>query len=142
MILTLLPKNLAKAGFSFVAGKGDTECKDCRFFKTCVDNLKPGRIYTVTSVRNIEHPCKIHDSGVKIVEVKESQIEAAIPKKYAIEGATGIFSFSCNEICQYHDFCIPEGVAIGDKFLILKVKEKLECPLSNNIQRVSLKLKD
>ena len=87
MILTLLPKNLAKAGFSFVAGKGDTECKDCRFFKTCVDNLKPGRIYTVTSVRNIEHPCKIHDSGVKIVEVKESQIEAAIPKKYAIEGA-------------------------------------------------------
>ncbi|HOM95794.1 MAG: UPF0179 family protein [Candidatus Methanofastidiosa archaeon] len=142
MILTLLPKNLAKPGFSFVAGRGDVECKDCRFFKTCVDNLKPGRIYTVISVRNIEHPCKIHDSGVKIVEVKESHIEAAIPKKYAIEGSTGIYSFSCDEICQHHDFCIPEGIAIGDKFLILKVKEKLECPLGNNIQRVSLKLKN
>ncbi|NYT04029.1 MAG: hypothetical protein GKC00_04905, partial [Candidatus Methanofastidiosa archaeon] len=54
MILTLLPKNLAKPGFSFVAGEENDECKECRFFKTCVENLKPGRIYTVFSVRNIE----------------------------------------------------------------------------------------
>lgn len=142
MILTLLPKNLAKPGFSFVAGKGDNECKGCRFYKTCVDNLKPGRIYTVSSVRNIEHPCKIHDSGVKIVEVNESQIEAAIPKKFAIEGATGVFSFSCNERCQYHDFCIPDGIKIGDKFHIIRIIEKIECPLNNNILRVTLKRKD
>ncbi len=142
MILTLLPKNLAKPGFSFVAGKGDNECKECRFYKTCVENLKPGRIYTVSSVRNIEHSCKIHDSGVKIVEVKESQIEAAIPKKFAIEGATGVFSFSCNERCQYHDFCVPEGIKIGDKFHIIKLKEKIECPLGNTIVRIILKRKD
>lgn len=142
MILTLLPKNLAKPGFSFVAGKGDNECKGCRFYKTCVDNLKPGRIYTVSSVRNIEHPCKIHDSGVKIVEVNESQIEAAIPKKFAIEGATGVFSFSCNERCQYHDFCFPDGIKIGDKFHIIRIKEKIECPLNNNILKVTLKRKD
>lgn len=142
MILTLLPKNLAKPGFSFVAGKGNNECKECRFYKTCVENLKPGRIYTVSSVRNIEHPCKIHDSGVKIVEVNESQIEAAIPKKFAIEGATGIFSFSCNERCQYHDFCVPDGIKIGDKFHIITIKEKLECPLGNNILRITLKRKD
>ncbi|KYC46001.1 MAG: hypothetical protein APG12_00276 [Candidatus Methanofastidiosum methylothiophilum] len=142
MILTLLPKNLAKQGFSFVAGKGDVECKECRFYRTCVENLKPGRVYTVCSVRNIEHPCKIHDSGVKIVEVKEAQIEAAVPKKFAIEGATGIFSFSCKERCQYQDFCVPDGIKDGDKFLIISIKEKLECPLGNNIQRVILKRKD
>ena len=142
MILTLLPKNLAKPGFSFLAGEGDKECKECRFYKTCVENLKPGRIYTVSSVRNIEHPCKIHDSGVKIVEVNESKIEAAILKKYAIEGATSIFSFSCNERCQYHDLCVPDGIKIGDKFHIIAVNEKLECPLGNNILRITLKRKD
>ncbi|KYC53041.1 MAG: hypothetical protein AMQ74_00534 [Candidatus Methanofastidiosum methylothiophilum] len=142
MILTLLPKNLAKSGFSFVAGKGDKECKECRFFKTCVENLKEGRIYIVSSVRNIEHPCSIHDSGVKLVEVIESSIEAAIPKKFAIEGSTGIFSFSCKESCPSRDYCMPDGLIIGDKFEILSIKEKIECPLGHNIVRVTLKLKD
>ncbi len=142
MILTLLPKNLAKQGFSFVAGEGDEECKECRFYKTCVVNLKPGRIYTVASVRNIEHPCKVHDSGVIIVEVTESEIEAAIPKKYAIEGISGVFSFLCNEKCQYHDFCIPDGINIGDKFSVVKIKDKIECPLGINIVRVTLKIKN
>lgn len=142
MILTLLPKSLARPGFSFVAGKGDKECKECRFYKTCVQNLKEGRIYTVTEVRHIEHPCKIHDSGVKIVEVEDSSIEAAIPKKYAIEGSTGVFSFSCSESCPYRDFCVPEGVTMGDKFNIISIKEKIECPIGNNIVRVTLKIKD
>lgn len=142
MILTLLPKNLARPGFSFVAGRGDKECKSCRFYKTCVENLKVGRIYTVSAVRNIEHPCVIHDSGVKIVEVVESSIEAAIPKKFAIDGSTGIFSFSCDESCPNRDFCIPDGIKTGDKFNIVSIKEKIECPIGNNIVRVTLKIKD
>jgi len=142
LILTLLPKNLAKSGFTFVAGKGDKECKECRFYKTCVENLKVGRIYTVSSVRSIEHQCPIHDSGVKIVEVTESSIEAAIPKKYAIEGSTGIFSFSCNESCPHHDFCIPDGIKIGDKYNILSIKEKIDCPIGNHMVRVIIKIKD
>lgn len=142
MIITLLPTSLAKLDFSFVAGEGDEECKECRFYKTCVVNLKPGRIYTVSSVRNIEHPCKVHESGVTIVEVIESEIEAAIPKKYAIEGITGIFSFTCNEKCQYRDLCTPDGIDIGDKFNITKLKDKIECPLGNNMVRATLKIND
>ena len=142
MIITLLPKNLAKTGFSFIAGRGGEECKSCRFYKTCVENLKEGRIYTVINVRQIEHPCNVHDTGVKIVEVVESATEAAISSKYAIEGSSGIFSSFCNESCIHNELCNPEGVNIGDRFLILKVREKIDCPLGKSIVKVSIKRKD
>ena len=72
----------------------------------------------------------------------ESSIDAAIPKKYAIEGSTGIFSFSCNESCPHHDFCIPDGIKIGDKYNILSIKEKIDCPIGNHMVRVIIKIKD
>ncbi len=106
-----------------------------------MNNLEVGRIYKVVQVRDIEHPCKIHDL-VRVVEVKESEIEATIDTKTAYEGAIIVYEpQQCrNYSCAFIGKCKPEGLKDGDKCKILEIKNKLggSCSLGKNLTLVKL----
>ena len=92
-ITTLIGKALAQKGNKFLYVGDTLVCKKCEYLKVCQENLERNRVYEIVDVKNVEHPCNLHDGGVVVlVEVKEAEIETLIPSKKAIEG--GITEFS------------------------------------------------
>ncbi|MHA1208277.1 MAG: UPF0179 family protein [Candidatus Freyarchaeota archaeon] len=142
-ILTLVGVKQAKKGEKFVY-VGHTEvCEECEFYQVCIGNLEPKRIYEITEVRNIEHPCKIHEDGVCVVEVKYSNIQASLEVKQAIPGATITYSpIECDySNCPYADICNPTGLFKGDKCVIESVSERIEgCRAGKALKIVSLRI--
>jgi len=78
-------------------------------------------------VREKTHPCKIHENGVRVVEVQEASIKALIPIKLAVESAIIHFEpQDCNNIlCKFYHLCKPQGLRKGDKCKIVSLGRKL-----------------
>ncbi|MGQ4834541.1 MAG: UPF0179 family protein [Candidatus Asgardarchaeia archaeon] len=139
-ITTLIGKALAKKGNKFLYVGDTMVCKNCEYYKVCQENLERKRVYEIVDVKNVEHPCNLHDGGsVVLVEVKEAEIETLIPSKKAIEG--GITEFSpvdCTDInCkEYRELCQPLGLFKGDKVQIVKVLEKISCGKGKSFSKV------
>ncbi len=102
--------------------------------------LEPGRIYRVTSIRGKNLPCKLHGDGAKVVEVEESDIEASLESRLAVEGA--LISYRPMECersdCEKRALCRPLGLRAGDRCKILCMREKLDCPIGLELRLVSL----
>ncbi len=142
-ILTLVGVKQAKKGAKFVHIGHAELCEDCELYKVCIGNLEPKRIYEIIDVRNIEHPCKIHEDGVRVVEVEYSNIQAALEAKQAITGATITYSpIECDFYdCPYIDICKPSGLFEGDKCIIEEISEKIdECRGVKALRVVTLKI--
>ncbi len=142
-ILTLIGVKQAKKGEKFVYMGHAEPCEKCEFYKVCISNLKPKRVYEIIDVRDIEHPCKIHEEGVRVVEVKYSNIPAALEAKQVIQGVTITYSpINCNFYdCRFIDFCRPDGLFEGDKCTIEEVMEKIEeCRTGKVLRLVLLKI--
>jgi uncharacterized protein (UPF0179 family) len=69
-LLTLIGNRLAKEGNEFIYIGPNNECRNCKL-KTVCFNLKPGKNYKITKLRNKRHDCKVHDGSAIAVEVKE-----------------------------------------------------------------------
>ncbi|MGQ9722662.1 MAG: UPF0179 family protein [Candidatus Jordarchaeum sp.] len=141
--LTLVGVKQAKKGAKFVH-IGPTElCKVCEFYKVCIGNLEPKRIYEIVEVRSIEHPCKIHEDGVCVVEVDYPNIQAALETKQAIAGVTITYlPIKCDFYdCPHIDICRPSGLFEGDKCIVEEVSEKIdECKAGKVLRVVTLKI--
>ncbi len=139
-IITLVGLKQAKKGFTFLNGESLKECEGCTLFKTCSAKLEEGRIYEVTKVRNKVFPCKIHEEGVRVVEVTEKDVEANIENKLAFP--YGIITFqpqTCGEtLCPSHALCVPQGLKGGDKCKIIEVRKKAACSLNRQLVSVVL----
>jgi uncharacterized protein len=131
----------AKKGFTFLHSVAPDECRSCELLKTCMESLEPGRAYTVTKVRNKTFPCKVHEEGVRVVEVEEPNLQIAIEPRISFPLATiTVSSEACRNLyCPNSRLCLPVGVLNGDKCKILEVKERLECPLKRPLVRVVVK---
>ncbi len=143
VILTLVGVKQAKKGAKFVHIGHAKLCEDCELFKVCIGNLEPNRIYQIIDIRNIEHPCKIHEDGVRVVEVEYSNIKAVLEAKQAIPGATITYSpIGCDFYhCPHIDICKPSGLFEGDKCIIEEVLEKIdECRAGKALRVVTLKI--
>ncbi len=135
VLITFIGVHQAKKGFTFIHEGLLKNCEECDFFKVCMKNLEPGRIYKVKKILQKKFPCKVHENGVQVVEVTESDIEASIQERQAFNGCIITFQHQdCNEIhCSHYEKCKATGLKNGDKCRIIKVKEKLTCPLEKTL---------
>ena len=120
-MITLIGKDLAKEGQEFVFLGPAPECADCRFKSSCVGNLELNRKYVVLDVKDNEQKCPIHAEGIVVpVEVDRAKIDLLTTSKNIFEGSTFTYNApDCDEKCDFHDLCFPDGLAENDKCIVL-----------------------
>jgi len=127
-IVTLVGVKQAQTGFVFLHEGPARQCKECQYYSVCMKNLEPGRVYRVLKAREKTVPCKLHLDGAQVVEVVESDVEAALDKKCAIPGVIVTFSGSTCPSCESQEKCRPHGLVDGDRCKVLEVRQPLTCP--------------
>jgi uncharacterized protein len=137
--ITLVGEKQAKEGQMFVFVGPLTECRDCKL-KTVCFNLEEGRTYVIKSVRTVHHDCKVHEGGVRVVEVEKSPIRTTIPSRAALEGTTYAWQGKeCQNLgCERYIMCTPKGMKAGEKYRIVKVAGYVECPDGESLKEVVL----
>lgn len=138
VLVTLVGEQLAKKDNEFIYTGSLSECRGCKL-KTVCFNLDEGHRYKITNTRDIHHDCKIHEGGVRIVEVEKTLLPAAVESKNAIEGETVSINPDCKNIgCDFYFLCCPVGVKPGMKLKISKIKGDISCPEEKNLKEVLL----
>ena len=141
-MITLIGKELAVKGKEFVFLGPAPECENCRFKSSCVGNLEPNRKYVVTDVRDNEQKCPLHAEGVVVpVEVDRAKIEVLTSSKNIFEGSTFTFNApDCDEKCDFHDLCFPDGLIENDKCIVLNNdgKHKENCKKGYQLNKLTL----
>ena len=137
VLVTLIGEKIASVGMEFEYLGAINDCRDCKL-KTVCFNLKPGRRYKITKVRDKRHNCKIHEGTANVVEVEQLPIKTAIDKKYSEGAITNIEKDECDSIgCENYNFC--KVILNSDKkYMIIKIKEKIKCPIGKDLQEVEL----
>ncbi|MBR0271908.1 MAG: UPF0179 family protein [Methanobrevibacter sp.] len=125
-MITLIGKDLASEGTEFVFLGPAEECESCRFKSSCVGSLEVNRKYVITDVKDNEQKCPIHaENAVIPVEVERAEIEVLTTSKNIFEGSTFTYNApDCDDYCEYHDLCFPEGLIENDKCIVLKNQGK------------------
>lgn len=142
--ITLVPKPLARKGYTFIYRGEDENCKECPVRGIC-HNLKRGRRYRVLEVREKEHDCAVHYGGkVKVVEYEELPQLVAIERKSAVEGA--VVRLTGEECpvrwCKNFVYCNQSPFGPGQKVRIIELHEKLECHLDKKLILASVEFED
>jgi uncharacterized protein (UPF0179 family) len=139
VLVTLIGERQVKEGNEFVYSGPLSECKDCRLKGVCF-NLEEGKRYRISSVRRLHHNCRVHEDGVRVVEVEVVPVDAAVNIKTAVEGSTITLDFpECGEIsCEHYRLCHPLGLKHRQKAVIVEVKKKVKCPRKRPLKRVRL----
>lgn len=137
-IITLIGEKIATNDTEFTYFGPTNECKDCKLKNVCF-NLKIGRRYRITNVRDKRHPCNVHEGNVAVVEVEELPIVTSINKSYS-EGYKGkIEKNNCNSIgCVNYEIC-SISLQKDKTYTVAKVIEDLECPFGYELRKVELR---
>jgi len=141
VIITMLGAGQAEVGKSFIYRGFGSKCNKCKYFNVCAKNLETGRIYRVINVRNKTFKCEAYDLELRVVEVVEAEILAAIFSKQAIEGVVLAFHRQeCGEgSCENNMYCSPEGLMDNDRCEVIKVYGRISCPKGLQLAQVLLK---
>ena len=128
VLVTLIGESQAKIGNRFYYLGPSLECRECRFKNVCF-NLEVGRMYEVTELRDVNHECEMHESGVRAVVVVKVPMRVCVERKYAIDGSRITFEHAkCSEVgCTNWGLCHPFFVKDGDKLSIVEILENTEC---------------
>jgi len=139
VLVTVVGEHQCKKGFEFVFGGPLAECKDCKVRNVCF-HLEPNRRYIVKEVRDVHHECKVHEEGVRVVEVEKLPTRHALPTKAAVEGSMITFEeISCNHIgCPSYRLCKHSGASEGMRFRIISVEGDVECLKGKSLKAVLL----
>ena len=140
-MITLIGKELAQKGVEFVYLGSVEECKNCRFKSSCVDSLELNRKYVITDVKDTEQKCPVHSQNIVIpVEIERAQIDVLTPSKNIFEGSTFTYEApKCDEYCEFHDLCFPEGLVENDKCIVIKNQGKhKECKKEYALNKLTL----
>ena len=136
-LVTLIGEKLAKKDAEFIYLGPNNECRNCKL-KTVCFNLKPGRKYKITNVRDKRHNCNVHEGTTAVVEVQEMPIVTAIDKKHTQGSETKIIGKDCNCIgCINYDLC-NVFLQKDKKYKIAKVYERIDCPIGYELQKAEL----
>ncbi|MEE9152195.1 MAG: UPF0179 family protein [Thermoplasmata archaeon] len=139
MVVSLVGETQAKIGTTLMFRGPLSDCRDCKR-KTVCFNLEEGTLYEIVDVREKHHDCSVHESGVRVVELKKAPIETTLDAKHAIEGSTvSIDKEECLNIgCESYRTCFIVGPKINKKFRITKVKDDVKCPDGRSLKMVIL----
>ena len=129
VIITLIGEHLAKEGSVFVYRGPLTECRECKLKAVCF-NLEQGGQYRIKATRDVKHECRMHEEGVRVVEVERLPVRVGVGQRYALEGSTITFEESrCRNLgCASYRVCHPVGVKRGTKCKVRSVLGDIECP--------------
>ena len=141
-MITLVGSRQAKKNFMFIHEGQLDECTGCTLFNVCMANLELGRVYTVKVVRDKVFSCKVHEEGVRVVEVVKPDLEATVERRLAFLG--GIVSYQPQECvdssCVHYGACVPQGLKKGDKCKILEVNRQVKCPSGRSLVLAKVQL--
>jgi len=135
--VTLIGEKLAKEGNEFVYFGITKQCRGCKLKMVC-SNLKEGRKYRITKVReNAHHNCGLYEGGVVAVEIEKLPIITTISKESAEGTKVTYKEVDCDNIsCENYRLCHP-GVK-ETKYNIIEVIEDVKCPLGYELKKVAL----
>ncbi|RKX81298.1 MAG: hypothetical protein DRP58_11980 [Spirochaetes bacterium] len=134
--VTLIGKKLAKKGNEFVYFGIAKDCRGCKLKMVC-SNLKEGRRYCITNVRDKHHDCSLYEGGVVAVEIEKLPIITTISRESAEGTAVTYKEVICDNIsCENYSLCHP-GVR-GKKYKIVEVMGDVDCPLDYDLKKVAL----
>jgi len=136
-LVTLIGEKLAKEGEEFTYLGPQNDCRNCKL-KTVCFNLKPGRQYKITSIRDKRHNCNVHEGNAAVVEVQELPIYTSIDKNVSEGDVIKINKETCKSIgCPNHKFC---GITLQKekKYKIERVYENIDCPMGFELKRAEL----
>ncbi|HEX9907445.1 MAG TPA: UPF0179 family protein [Thermoplasmata archaeon] len=128
VLVTVVGKLQCKKGFEFVFGGPMADCRDCKVKNICF-HLESGRAYRVTEIRDVQHECKIHEEGVRVVEVERLPTNCTVPARFAVEGAMVTFEeHDCDFAgCPHYRLCRPWSASEGMRFRVVSVGEEVDC---------------
>jgi len=138
VLVTLVGEQLAVEGQEFIYLGSNSECRNCQL-KTVCFNLKPGRNYRITKLRDKSHDCAIHEGKVIVVEVEELPITVTVTKKPSEGTTTTIEKKECKNIgCDSFEICSTTALQNGKTYTIKKVYEKIPCPKNYELYKVDV----
>ena len=140
-LITLVGVRQAQIGYAFIHQGSSSCCEGCKYFRICIQNLEVGRIYRIVGLRENIFQCENHETGVRVVEVTESDIYTIIPHKQAVKGAVITFHpQSCDvQSCENHNLCVPRGLFEGDRCFLLEIGESVVCFNGLSLVKVALR---
>jgi hypothetical protein len=128
VLVTLVGEQLAVEGQEFTYLGSNNECRNCQL-KTVCFNLKPGRKYRITKLRDKNHDCAIHEGKVVVVEVEELPLTVAVPTQLTEGSTTTVEKTTCKNIgCDSFEICTSTALQNGKTYTVTKVYEKIQCP--------------
>jgi len=138
VLVTLVGEQLAVEGEEFTYLGSNSECRNCQL-KTVCFNLKPGRHYRITKLREKHHDCNLHEGKVIVVEVEELPLTAAIPKELPEGTVTTVEKQDCKNIgCDSFEICTSQPLQNGRTYIIKKVYKKINCLKHQELYKVDL----
>lgn len=142
--ISLIGVDLAREGAEFTFVEPLTECSSCRIKNVCF-SLEPGTRYRITHIREKQHPCIIFNKNtVATIEVEPVENHLNIPEGVRLQEGSSIkpSSMDCDYItCPNIETCNLIHMREGQKFKILEVGERVDCPKGYNLRRVKVSTK-
>ncbi|HLF16485.1 MAG TPA: UPF0179 family protein [Candidatus Thermoplasmatota archaeon] len=140
--LTLVPAALAKEGatFRFRGANDGEECQGCPYRRLCFA-LDSGRTYRVAALRDVTHPCNLHEGRrVRVAEVEEVGFATSLESHLLRGTATTWSAVPCGRPdCGHYALCHPVGALAGARHAILETGPAILCPAGYTLTRVVLK---
>ncbi len=137
--VTLIGKNLAKEGLTFIFNGCLSRCQNCELKNSCC-GLEKNKWYEVKSVRDKNHKCKVHHGKVKVVEVEQVPFKTTASARSAIEGSMiTLEKKDCGELeCEHYDLCHPTGVEFDVKYNVKETGDKIDCKVGKDLKIAKL----
>jgi uncharacterized protein (UPF0179 family) len=138
VLVTLVGEQLAVEDEEFTYLGSNSECRNCQL-KTVCFNLKPGRSYRITKLREKNHDCNLHEGKVVVVEVEELPMTVAVPEEFPEGKTTAVKKQTCKNIgCDSFEICTNVGLQNGRSYIVKKVYEKIQCPRHHELYKVDV----
>ncbi|MFW9851360.1 MAG: UPF0179 family protein [Candidatus Thorarchaeota archaeon] len=137
----MLEKSIAKIGYTFTHMGGTEVCSKCSLRKVCVEALEKNVSYEVQKIGTKEHRCLVDDQIMILCEVEETNSIITVEnQKYLENIIINRKPLNCNEIfCENYEHCINPSFHEQSKVKILKILNKVNCPLDYNLVLVEAK---
>ncbi|MHB8632412.1 MAG: UPF0179 family protein [Thermoplasmatota archaeon] len=140
--LTLVAEGLARPAykFRFLGPNAGPECQGCPFQRLCF-GLRPGGAYEVSSVRDVVHPCGLHEGGrVRVALVEEIPFSSTLETRLLRGTAAPWVPIPCGRPdCSKWAVCHPVGREAGARHEVVARGESVSCPAGYELTQVLLR---